>query len=94
MACASDEFYDIFNDLAYARQDVYRQGTESFRSSLFPFEERVISKYFPSPPGNVLVGAAGGGREALMLARQLLWRIFAVIYRLKLSSGGMKNSRY
>ena len=70
LACAADIFYDIFNDLMYARNDIWRAGTEAFRSSLFPFEERAISRYFPSPPGTVLVGAAGGGREALALARR------------------------
>jgi hypothetical protein len=68
LACGSDEFYDIYNDLTYARQDVYRAGAKSFRSNLFPFEERAISCHFPAPPGTVLVGAAGGGREALALA--------------------------
>jgi hypothetical protein len=70
LACASDAFYDIYNDLTYARQDDYRAGAKSFRSNLFPFEERAISQHFPTPPGTVLVGAAGGGREALALARR------------------------
>ena len=30
----------------------------------------MIARYFPSPPGTVFVGAAGGGREALALARR------------------------
>jgi hypothetical protein len=70
LACASDAFYDVYNDLTFACQDVYRAETETFRSSLFPFEERAISQHFPSPPGSVLVGAAGGGREVLALARR------------------------
>jgi len=70
LACASDTFYDIFNELLYARNDIWRAGTEAFRSELFPFEERAISRHFPSPPGTVLVGAAGGGREALALAKR------------------------
>jgi hypothetical protein len=70
LACASDAFYDVYNHLTYARQDVYRAETETFRSSLFPFEERAISQHFPSPLGAVLVGAAGGGREVLALARR------------------------
>jgi hypothetical protein len=69
LACASENFYDIYNDLTYSQQGAYRTGAISFRSSLFPFEERAISRYFPAPPGTVLVGAAGGGREALVLAR-------------------------
>src|SRR5262245_21966636 len=67
-AADSDEFYDIYNALAYDHQDIYRAGAKAFRSTLFPFEERVISRHFPEPPGTVLVGAAGGGREALALA--------------------------
>lgn len=67
---ASDAFYDKYNDLTYARQDIYQPGTSAFQSKLFPFEERMISRYFPSPPGSVLIGAAGGGREALALAER------------------------
>jgi hypothetical protein len=69
-ACASDAFYDVYNDLAFARQDIYWAGTNAFRSSLFPFEEQAISRYFPASPGKVLIGAAGGGREAFALARR------------------------
>jgi hypothetical protein len=68
LACAPDSFYDIYNDMVYARQDFYRAGSKTFLSSLLSFEERVISRHFPSPPATVLVGAAGGGREALALA--------------------------
>ena len=66
---APDAFYEVYNDLTFARQDIYRAGTKAFRSKLFPFEDRAISKHFPPPPGTVLVGAAGGGREAIALAR-------------------------
>ena len=66
VACGSNEFFDTYNDLVYARKQGYRMATEG----LFPFEQRAISRYFPAPPGTVLVGAAGSGREALALARQ------------------------
>jgi hypothetical protein len=66
VAWGSDEFFDVYNDLIYARKQSYRLATKG----LFPYEERAISQHFPSPPGTVLVGAAGGGREALALARQ------------------------
>ena len=49
---------------------LYRAGTKKFRSDLWPWEKKAISQHFPPPPGTVLVGAAGGGREALALARQ------------------------
>jgi hypothetical protein len=70
LACASDAFYDNYNDVTYARQGQYRTKSGAFRLRLFPFEENAITRHFPSPPGTVLVGAAGGGREALALARR------------------------
>jgi hypothetical protein len=68
VACGSDEFFDVYNDLIYDRH--YRVRWKAVRSNLFPWEERAISRHFPAPPGTVLVGAAGGGRETLVLARQ------------------------
>jgi hypothetical protein len=70
LACASDAFYDNYNDFIYARHEKYRAASAAFRSRLLPFEEKAIARHFPSPPGTVLVGAAGGGREALALARR------------------------
>jgi hypothetical protein len=66
LACGSDEFFNLYNDLAYGRKEAYRMATVG----LFPFEARAISDYFPAPPATVLIGAAGGGREARVLARQ------------------------
>jgi hypothetical protein len=66
VACGSDEFFEIYNDLVYARKQWIRVSA----AGLFPVEERVISQYFPAPPGTVLVGAAGAGREAIALARR------------------------
>jgi hypothetical protein len=68
LAVANDSFYEAYNDIAYAGQSVYRAGNETFRSKLFPFEDRAIAQHFRGPPGAVLVGAAGGGREAFALA--------------------------
>jgi hypothetical protein len=70
LACAPDAFYDVYNDLTYSRQAIYRADAPNFRSKLFEFEERAIAEFFPPPPGPVLVGAAGGGREAFALARR------------------------
>jgi hypothetical protein len=64
---ASDEVLDRFNDIAYASTRSYRPDTSSFRAYLFPWEEEAIRRFFPNPPGHVLVGGAGGGREALAL---------------------------
>jgi len=69
-SCASDAFYDVYNDLTYSRQVIYRPENKAFRSSLFAFEERTITRHFPPPPATVLIGAAGGGREAFALARR------------------------
>jgi hypothetical protein len=70
LACATDEFYEIYNDLTYGRNKVFREEARTFRSDLWPWEKKAISQHFPPPPGTLLVGAAGGGREALALARQ------------------------
>jgi hypothetical protein len=70
LACATDAFYEIYNDLTYGRQKFYRAGTEEFRSDLWSWEKKAISRHFPLPPGTVLVGAGGGGREPLALGRQ------------------------
>jgi hypothetical protein len=66
LACATDAFYEIYNDLVYGREKSYR----AICSGLWPWEKKAISRYFPPPPGAVLVGAGGGGREPLALAQQ------------------------
>jgi hypothetical protein len=67
-ALASDAVLDRFNDIAYGSDRAYRPDTSSFRAYLFPWEEEAIRRFFPRPPAHVLVGGAGGGREALALA--------------------------
>jgi hypothetical protein len=67
---ASGAFYDVYNDVAYGDQGAYRLGSEIFRTGLFPWEARAIARHFPPPPARILIGAAGGGREALALAEQ------------------------
>jgi hypothetical protein len=66
-ALASDAVLDRFNDIAYASTLSYRPDSASFRASLFPWEEEMIRSFLPKPPAHVLVGGAGGGREALAL---------------------------
>lgn len=68
-AWAPDDVLDTFNDLAYGASDSYRPGSSSFREHLFPWEEKAIDRFFPKPPAHVLVGGAGGGREAFALIR-------------------------
>jgi hypothetical protein len=69
IAWAPDSFYDVYNDLTYSSLKLRPED-------LMPFERRAISRHFPPPPGRVLVGAAGAGREALALAR-LGYRVLA-----------------
>jgi hypothetical protein len=70
LACASDAFYDAYNDVAYGNQGTYRLGSQTFRQGLFPWEARAIDRHFPPAPAHILIGAAGGGREALALVER------------------------
>jgi hypothetical protein len=58
-----------YNDVAYGGQVRYRGGKGAFPDELFPFERRAVTSYFPPAPATVLIGGAGGGREALALAK-------------------------
>jgi hypothetical protein len=66
---ASPSVLDAYNDLAYERTPVYRAGTPQFRHTLFNWETEAIAGAFPDPPGRVLIGGAGGGRERLRWPR-------------------------
>jgi hypothetical protein len=70
VAWGTDRFHDAFNDITYAGQPAYRPGAAAFTSDLFPWEGRLIDAQFPKPPATVLIGGAGGGREALALERR------------------------
>src|SRR5204863_8381274 len=70
LAVASDRTLDRFNDLAYASASDYDPESSSFRAYLFPWEERVVERFFPAPPARVLVGGAGSGREAFALVER------------------------
>jgi hypothetical protein len=65
---APDAVLDAFNDLTYGVTDVYRPDAPNYRSVLFNWEQDAIARVFPAPPARVLVGGAGGGREAFALA--------------------------
>ena len=65
---APSSVLDAYNDLAYEDTGIYRAGAPQFRDALFNWERRAIADGFPGPPGRVLVGGAGGGREAFALA--------------------------
>ena len=64
---ASDEVLDAYNDLAYGATRVYDASAAQFRTALFNWEADLVRQVFPPPPGRVLVGGAGGGREAFEL---------------------------
>jgi hypothetical protein len=68
-AFASDAVLDHVNDLAYGRTDAYRPDRAAFREYLFPWEEKVVERFFPRPPARIVVGGAGGGREVFALIR-------------------------
>lgn len=63
LAMASDRFIETYSKLAYDASPTFRAGSPTFRPGLFAWEERAVGQFFPPPPGRVLVGGAGGGRE-------------------------------
>lgn len=65
---ASPAFYDAYNEVCYGGQRVYQASGDGVRTGFFPWEAQVVSRHFPPPPARILVGAAGGGREAFALA--------------------------
>ena len=56
-----------YNDLAYGTTKVYDASAPEFRERLFNWEAELVQRVFPPPPGRVLVGGAGGGRETFEL---------------------------
>lgn len=60
------ERYSI--DLHYRATSRYRNSEDQQRG-LFPFEERALDRYFPSPPAHLLVPGSGGGRELIALTK-------------------------
>lgn len=67
VAFASDSFFEEYNALTYGLENTYRADSPAFRRGLFDWEERAVERFFPRPPARVLVGGAGGGREAFAL---------------------------
>lgn len=64
---ATDGLLEAFNERAYRGGDAYDPHSSAFRSRLFNWEEDVFARHLPRPPARVLIGGAGGGREALTL---------------------------
>lgn len=65
---ASDGALEAYNNLAYGATHVYDASTPQFRARLFNWEAELVERVFPEAPGRILVGGAGGGREAFELA--------------------------
>jgi hypothetical protein len=70
LSFGSDAFHAAYHDAAYGGDAAYRADSSTFRTALFDWEERAIDRTFPKAPATILIGAAGGGREALALARR------------------------
>jgi hypothetical protein len=67
LAFASESFLEAHSKLAYGAATAYRADSALFRSGLFPWEQAAIREWFPAPPARILLGGAGGGREAYPL---------------------------
>jgi SAM-dependent methyltransferase len=64
---AGDGTLEAYNDLTYGATRVYDASTPVFRTRLFNWEAELVDRVFPKPPSRILVGGAGGGREAFEL---------------------------
>ena len=64
---ASDAVLDGVQRHGVWRNAVYDANAPQFRGKLFNWEVEMVTG-FPAPPGRVLVGGAGGGREAFELS--------------------------
>jgi hypothetical protein len=67
LAVAPAGVLEAYSDLAYGAQSTYQSDQATTGMGLFGWEERALAA-FPPVPARVLVGAAGGGREAFALA--------------------------
>ena len=70
LAFASDAVLTRYSTLAYGATRTYHPDSPEFDATLFPFEEQAFARFFPPAPARVLIGAAGGGREAIVLAQR------------------------
>ncbi len=65
---AGSDVLDAYNDLTYGESRVYDAAQPVFRTELFNWEADLVGRVVPPGPGRVLIGGAGGGREAFALA--------------------------
>lgn len=76
LAFASEEFLQAHCLLAYDAADSFKANSARFRRGLFQWEKQTIGRFFPAPPARVLLGGAGGGREAFALV-EMGYRVLA-----------------
>jgi hypothetical protein len=67
LAFASDRLLETYSGLAYGSTTAYRADSPGFRQGLFAWERQAVKEFFPPLPARVLIGGAGGGREAFGL---------------------------
>ena len=67
LAFASESFLEAHCKLAYSAATTYRADSPDFRRGFFLWERQAVRDFFPAPPARVLLGGAGGGREAYAL---------------------------
>src|SRR5262249_8778017 len=65
LACAADAVLEAHLEVYYGRR---WEDDSRLAEAWLPWERRAI-EFFPGPPAKILVGAAGWGREARVLAR-------------------------
>jgi hypothetical protein len=70
VAVGSEGLLNAYNDVAYGHTPEYRADLPKFRRELFRWERDVVTRWFPPAPARVVIGGAGGGREAFALAAQ------------------------
>ena len=63
---AGPEELSRFTGEAYDRNPNYLDGSKQY---LFDWEEAIVAEFFPPAPSKILVGACGGGREMVGLAK-------------------------
>ena len=70
LSLASDRLLASYNDFIYGRSQRYHPASTQYLTGLHSWEESAIAAHFPAPPARILVGAAGGGREAFALVER------------------------
>ena len=68
LAALPHEERAAFSALVYERSRFYYSSRRD--NFVFDWEERFISEFFPPSPARIVVGGAGGGREAVTLAER------------------------